>query len=74
MLLKLQKEKLEKNVRMMLQVHDELVFEIEDDLVDAMIPKIKKYMEGVLSKKETHNVPLTVDVKVGANWKEMEDR
>jgi len=56
----------------MLQVHDELVFEIKDNLVSKVVPKIKEYMEEVLSLKETKEVPLLADVKFGPNWKEMD--
>lgn len=67
----LKKEKLTKDVHMMLQVHDELVFEIKDNLVKKIVPKLKKFMEETLSLEETKQVPLIVDVKVGENWKEM---
>ena len=53
-------------------MHDELVFEIKNDLVLKIVPKIKKCMEGVLSLEDTKKVPLVVDVKAGANWNKME--
>jgi len=69
----LKKEKLTKDVHMMLQVHDELVFEIKDNLVPKIVPKIKEYMEEVLSLKETKEVPLLADIKIGANWNKMKE-
>lgn len=58
----------EKDARMLLQVHDELLFEIKKEILGTVIPEIKKIMEHAAILK----VPLMVDVKVGKNWGEME--
>jgi DNA polymerase-1 len=50
--------------RMILTVHDELVFEVPEDLVDAAVPRIREAMETVMSLE----VPLLVDVGVGPSW------
>jgi DNA polymerase I len=55
-------------LRMLLSVHDELVFEVKKDEVEKYAPKIKKIMESVYKLK----VPLVVDAKAGLNWSEME--
>ncbi len=55
------------DARMLLQVHDELVFEVKNDLVDTVAKKMKEIMEGVAKLK----VPLTVDVEIGQNWKDL---
>jgi len=65
------KNKLEKNVYMLLQVHDELVFEIKTSLVEKVAPAIKKIMESVLSKKQAKGIPLVVEVSYGKNWGEL---
>ncbi|SPD72957.1 DNA polymerase I [uncultured Desulfobacterium sp.] len=52
--------------RMLLQVHDELVFEAPDQEVDRVIAMIKQEMEGVYNLM----VPLKVDIKKGRNWDE----
>jgi len=54
--------------RMLLQVHDELVFEVPLEELDAVVPLVRRSMESayVLS------VPLKVDVEVGPNWRDME--
>ena len=52
--------------RMLLQVHDELVFEMKDG-DEALIEPIRKEMEDALPL----DVPVEVDAKVGANWNEM---
>jgi DNA polymerase-1 len=51
---------------MIMQVHDELVFEIADDSIETAIPVIKDLM----SKAAVLAVPLVVDVGVGMNWDE----
>lgn len=68
----LEKEKLQDDVRMLLQIHDELVFEIKKGEVEKHIPKLLEIMEGVLSGKETFGVPIVAEVKVGTNWAQMD--
>lgn len=53
--------------RMLLQVHDELIFEVKKDLADEAATKIKEIMENIYVLK----VPLKVDVKTGKNWDEI---
>jgi len=50
--------------RMLLQVHDELVFEVPADEVDVMRALVREHMEGAASLR----VPLVVDIGVGPNW------
>lgn len=50
--------------KMLLQVHDELVFEVPAEEVDLMADFIKQYMEKAIEL----SVPLTVDVKLGDSW------
>jgi len=54
------------DVRLLLQVHDELVCEIKSDLVKQIAGEVKKIMESVHELA----VPLVVDVKAGENWQE----
>ena len=56
--------------KMLLQVHDELVFEIEDKYVDEAIPHIKNIMETVHLEYKDFIVPLIVDYGLGSNWGE----
>lgn len=58
-------------VRMLLQVHDELVFEIKTNTLSQHIEQIIEAMEQVLTDEERHGVPLKVEVKVGSNWNDM---
>lgn len=57
------------DVRMLLQVHDELVFECSDQDVAALAELAKPIMESAFRL----SVPLRVDVAVGQNWDEMEE-
>jgi len=52
--------------KMILQVHDELVFEIPDHEINAMQKLVKEEMESVL----TLSVPIKVEIGVGKNWDE----
>ncbi len=54
-------------VKMLLSVHDELVFEVEKDKAEKYAKELKKIMESVYELK----VPLVVEAKVGLNWAEM---
>ncbi len=63
--------KLTDDVRMLLQVHDELVFEIKTEKLEAVIPTLRELMSGVLTLEETKGVPILVEVKVGDNWETM---
>jgi len=52
--------------KMLLQVHDELVFEAPPEEADAVRAMVKKEMEGVAKL----DVPLLVDVGTGDNWRD----
>ena len=55
---------------MLLQVHDELIFEVDEDSVDQVIAVVKAVMEGAAAPAVHLTVPLTVDGGSGANWAE----
>jgi len=54
------------DAHMILQVHDELVFEVSEDAVDETKEAVKEEMEGALELR----VPLVVDIGLGRNWLE----
>ncbi len=56
------------DVRLLLQVHDELVFEVKSDLVATIIPKLKESMEGVIDPSQTEGVVCKTEASVGSNW------
>ena len=51
---------------MIMQVHDELVFEVPDDEPEVLSVLVKNGMESVINLK----VPLTVEMSWGKNWKD----
>lgn len=57
---------LDGRIRMILTVHDELLFEAPKELADDAARRVQELMESAV----TLDVPLTVDVGVGENWKE----
>ncbi len=67
----LQKEGELKNVFPLLQVHDELVYEIKNEKIETLLPEIRRIMEEALAGKDAKGVPITVEVEIGLNWKEM---
>lgn len=60
-------KKYKEEILMILQVHDELVFEMPADMVDKVVPALKQIMENIIKL----DVPIVVDVKVGQNWDKM---
>ncbi len=56
----------ELNIKMIMQVHDELVFEVPENQLDTILETIP----GLMTKVASLKVPLEVDVGVGINWDE----
>lgn len=67
----IEKENLNEGVSLILQIHDELIYEVQDSLVKSCISKIQKIMDSVLSLKETEGVPILSDCLVGNSWGDM---
>lgn len=66
----LQKKYKPDEVKMLLTVHDELVFEVRDDLVEDVAKWVDEMMENPRQLKL--DVPIRVDTEVGKNWADME--
>jgi DNA polymerase-1 len=62
---KLREQELE--TRMTLQVHDELLFDVPEEEIDAVRSLVKQEMENVIEL----NVPIVADVGVGQNWRDL---
>lgn len=60
----------EVEAKMLLQVHDELIFEAPEDKAEAAIPVIRKVMEGAAEPAVRLAVPIHVDAKAAQNWDE----
>ncbi|MEQ3624451.1 MAG: DNA polymerase I [Celeribacter sp.] len=55
---------------MLLQVHDELIFEVDEGAEDQVIATVREVMEGAAHPAVHLDVPLVVDAGIGANWAE----
>jgi DNA polymerase-1 len=56
--------------KMLLQVHDELVFEVDKDAADDLIAAAREVMENAANPVVKFDVPLVVDAGIGATWAE----
>ncbi|SMH49964.1 DNA polymerase I [Maritimibacter sp. HL-12] len=57
-------------VKMLLQVHDELIFEVQEDAVENAVSAIRSVMEEAAGPAVKLSIPLVVDAGQGANWAE----
>ena len=71
-MIEIHRDIIQKNIeaRMLLQVHDELVFEIKKNNIKESIQKIKNIMENTHLQYKDFVVPLTVDYGIGNTWGE----
>ncbi len=70
----LSNERLAEHAKLILQVHDELVYEVDDDAVEKVSVLVENTMKNVLPRdflKNKKPVPLEVHVSVGQNWQEL---
>ncbi|HGG05804.1 MAG TPA: DNA polymerase I [Aliiroseovarius sp.] len=56
--------------RMLLQVHDELIFEVDDDAVAPLVDTAREIMQGAAAPAVHLDIPLVVDAGIGQNWAE----
>jgi DNA polymerase-1 len=64
-------KKWEGRVKLLLQVHDELVYEVDATLVEAAASAIRETMEHAAPVDKLSGVPILAEVSVGQNWGEM---
>lgn len=60
------------DVRMLLQIHDELLFEIREEKFKTLVPKLLTVMESVVPAEKRNGVPIRAEAKFGKDWGEME--
>lgn len=65
----IQKNNLSDKIHMLIQVHDELVFEIDEKSL-AKVGEIQKIMESTMDTKITHGVICTTEARYGKNWED----
>ena len=63
----IEENNLSDNLKMLLQLHDELLFEIKPELINKTLPTIIKLMRSVIKLK----VPIIAEAKTGDNWAEL---
>jgi DNA polymerase-1 len=56
------------SARMLLQVHDELVFEVPEGEIEATLPVVKRVMEDAPLPALSLSVPIAVDARAAGNW------
>ena len=61
------KYKNDSNVKMLLQIHDELIFEVKEGSVENTVEELKQIMENVYKL----NIPLKVSIAIGNSWQEL---
>jgi DNA polymerase-1 len=69
----LEGQKLKNKVKILLQVHDELVYEISEDVIGTVVNNIKKIMEGLIPPEKVSGIVCKTTIEVGDNWLEMEE-
>ena len=67
----LTKRSLDTDAFLIAQVHDELMYEVRNEVVDTVSELLRSTMESIMTLEDTKGVPLKVDVEVGKNWGEM---
>jgi DNA polymerase-1 len=60
-----------KDVRLLMQVHDELVFEVKADRAEEIARTLRSTMESVVDTKRLSGVPIAAEASVGENWGEL---
>ncbi|HVI29866.1 DNA polymerase I [Hansschlegelia sp.] len=58
------------SAKMLLQVHDELIFEVDEREVEATLPVVRRVMEQAPLPAQALRVPLQVDARAADNWEE----
>lgn len=67
----LSKENLKDKVKLVLQIHDEIIFEVEEKCLEAVKKNIPTIMREALSEQERKGVPILTDCEVGDSWGQM---
>ncbi|HMO78746.1 MAG TPA: DNA polymerase [Candidatus Paceibacterota bacterium] len=70
----LKKQNLDKDVKLILQIHDEVIYEVSENVIDKIVLDIKKIMQSVLTKEKSLGVPIISEFSIGKNWGEMEKK
>ncbi len=61
------------DARLLLQVHDELVFEVKENIVPSIAPEIRNIMENIIDPKKVSGIVCIANASVGDNWAETKE-
>lgn len=64
----LEKKKWREKVHLLLQVHDELVYEVEADEAEGIARELRNTMETPVDTKKLNDVPIVAEISIGPNW------
>ncbi len=64
----IKEKKWEERVKLILQVHDELVYEVDEKVAKEAAKEIREVMESVAPEKELSGVPIVAEAKEGKDW------
>jgi DNA polymerase-1 len=68
----IERENLRGDARLLLQVHDELVYEVKKERAEELAMRLKHVMETVADSKLLSGVPIVAEAALGPNWGELE--
>lgn len=69
----LKEQNFSEDVHLILQVHDELVYEVRAKKLDEVAARIRKTMETILPLLKTSGIPLSAKASAGENWADMQE-
>ncbi len=61
------------NAHLLLQVHDEIIYEMKNEKIEKLAPRIRELMAGILPLEETKGVPLTSKASAGPSWGDLKE-
>ncbi|MDO8562028.1 MAG: DNA polymerase [bacterium] len=64
----IEKNSLRDSVRLVLQIHDELVYEVAEKDAEKIAGELRKTMETVVPKGQLSDVPIVAEISIGENW------
>jgi DNA polymerase-1 len=59
------------DVRLLLNVHDEIIYEVKSDMAEEAAKKFKDIMERIIPDDQRCGVPIVADIHIGNNWGEL---
>lgn len=68
----IKEKKWEGKVKLVLQIHDELVYEVDESIAEKVAQEIRSVMESVAPEKELAGVPIVAEAAIGKDWGDMQ--